>query len=298
MKNRQAANLVLIAIVAMTLVLVSVTGNRGALGQEFRIESQVYSDGSSLPVSQNITLFSEGLVYDFQLSNDAQPKPLEIVIFDTRSRMMVLLDPQRKIRIEMPDLQLMRIVDGVRKETVQDKRSSFLVEDSFDEDVDWSTNWVTLTSPQIEYRFHGSHPKDISVIAMYNKFLDNFTMLIASDPTKIPPFARMKLNQSIKQLGWIPTEVQIVVKANSLFRQSFSAKSKHVVIHQLSNKDRTRIATAKQYWMQFKPVQLQEYRGLKKQPVMSLPSFARTVSYEEAITSKSQQTVGENGNKK
>ena len=298
MKNRQAANLVLIAIVAMTLVLVSVTGNRGALGQEFRIESQVYSDGSSLPVSQNITLFSEGLVYDFQLSNDAQPKPLEIVIFDTRSRMMVLLDPQRKIRIEMPDLQLMKIVDGVRKETVQDKRSSFLVEDSFDEDVDWSTNWVTLTSPQIEYRFHGSHPKDISVIAMYNKFLDNFTMLIASDPTKIPPFARMKLNQSIKQLGWIPTEVQIVVKANSLFRQSFSAKSKHVVIHQLSNKDRTRIATAKQYWMQFKPVQLQEYRGLKKQPVMSLPSFARTVSYEEAITSKSQQTVGENGNKK
>lgn len=298
MKNRQAANLVLIAIVAMTLVLVSVTGNRGALGQEFRIESQVYSDGSSLPVSQNITLFSEGLVYDFQLSNDAQPKPLEIVIFDTRSRMMVLLDPQRKIRIEMPDLQLMKIVDGVRKETVQDKRSSFLVEDSFDEDVDWSTNWVTLTSPQIEYRFHGSHPKDISVIAMYNKFLDNFTMLIASDPTKIPPFARMKLNQSIKQLGWIPTEVQIVVKANSLFRQSFSAKSKHVVIHQLSNKDRTRIATAKQYWMQFKPVQLQEYRGLEKQPVMSLPSFARTVSYEEAITSKSQQTVGENGNKK
>ncbi len=282
MNNRRAARLVLSILSITGLGLVPLPTLRCANGQEFRIESQVYTSESNLPVSQNTTLFSQGLVYDFQLSNDAQPKPLEIVIFDTRSRTIVLLDTQRKIRIEIPDLQLLKIVDGVRRETAQDQRSSFLVDDSFDEDIDWSTNWVTLSSPQIEYRYRGSQPKDVSIISQYNNFLDHFTMLIASDPTKIPPFARMKLNQSIKRLGWIPTEVQISVKQNSLFRQAFSAKSTHVVINQLSDNDRSRIAMAKQNWIQFEPVQLEEYRGLNKQPILGLPKIAKA-AYEEAI---------------
>ena len=289
MNNRQASTHMLTILIAVPLVLGWMVIQPSANGQEFRIESTVYTADSNLPASQNTTLFSRGLVYDFQLSNEAQPKPLEIVIFDTRSRRIVLLDPSRKIRLEMPDLQLLKIVDGVRKETVQDQRSSFLVEDQFEEDIDLSTNWVTLTSPQIEYRFHGSQPKDVSVLAQYNDFLDNFTILIASDPTKIPPFARMKLNQSIKRLGWIPTEVQISVKQNSLFRQTFRATSKHVIIHQLSNEDRTRIASAKQQWIQFKPVELGEYRGLKKQPILRRPVIA-TASYEDAIDQESQQT--------
>jgi hypothetical protein len=287
MSNRQAANQVLTILIAVSLVLGSMIIQQSANGQEFRIESTVYTADSNLPVSQNTTLFSQGLVYDFQLSDDAQPKPLEIVIFDTRSRTIVLLDPIRKIRLEMPDLQLLKIVNGVRRETVQDKRSSFLVDDAFQEDIDWSTNWVTLTSPQIEYRFRGSQPKDVSVIAQYNDFLDNFTMLIASDPTKIPPFARMKLNQSITRLGWIPLEVQISVKQNSLFRQAFNATSKHVIIHQLSDEARTKIATAKQQWMQFKPVELREYRGLKKKAILSRPIIA-TATYKEAINPKSK----------
>jgi len=285
--HRQGANLVLTILIAVPLMLGSMIIQQSANGQEFRIESTVYTADSNLPVSQNTTLFSEGLVYDFQLSNDAQPKPLEIVIFDTRSRTIVLLDPNRKIRLEMPDLQLLKIVDGVRREMVQDKRSSFLVEDTFHEDVDMSTNWVTLTSPQIVYRFNGSQPKDVSIIPLYNDFLDNFTMLIASDPTRIPPFARMKLNQSIKRLGWIPTEVQISVKQNSLFRHAFNATSKHVIIHHLSDEARTRIATAKQQWMQFKPVELGEYRGLRKERLLSQPIIS-TASYEEAINPISQ----------
>lgn len=275
-------------IVAVLLMLVLSWSHRQSEGQEFRIESQVYSADSKLPVSQNITLFSEGLVYDFQLSNDAKPIPLEIVIFDTRKRTIILLDTQRKTRLELPDLQLLKIVESVRRETAQDNRSSFLVEDSFEEDVDWSTNWVTLTSPQIEYRFRGSQPKDVSIIPQYNDFLDNFTMLIASDPTKIPPFARIKLNQSIKRLGWIPIEVQISVKENSLFREAFTAKSKHVVINHLSNEDRKRIKKAKQDWMQFETVDLAKYRGLKKPSKLSIPAIT-TASFEEVISPDGQR---------
>ncbi|MDG1873318.1 MAG: hypothetical protein P8J27_05375 [Mariniblastus sp.] len=232
--------------------------------EQFRIESQVYSGDSNLPVSQNVTLFAQGIIYDFQMSNGPQPRPLETVIFDSRNRMMTLLDPDRQVKLELPELRLIKILDAVKRETANDPRSSFLVTDRFREDNDLATGWVTLESPQITYRFKGAYPTDATVLPMYNAFLNNYTRLIATDPSKIPPFARLELNQSIRRLGWIPSEVQITVRENALFRQEFSAKSKHFVFTELSNKDFERIAKAKIEWRSYKPVDLAEYRNLQK----------------------------------
>ena len=89
------------------------------VAQEFKIETSVYNGNDSLPVSHNVSLFSaEGVVYDFQMSNDAQPHPLEIVIFNPRTRMLVLLDLERKIRLELPELRVTKILEGVRRETI------------------------------------------------------------------------------------------------------------------------------------------------------------------------------------
>lgn len=282
MKKASAKNLVPPPWLLASVLIAAALPELQAHGQEFRIESQVYTAGSQQPASHNITLFSEGIVYDFQLSDGAAPDPVEIVIFDTRNRKLVLLDLQREVRMDLPELQLLKIVDGVRRETIQDKRSSFLVEDSFQEDIDHSTNWATLTSPQIEYRIRGARPKDASVLPQYADFLTNFTMLNATDPTKLPPFPRIRLNQTIKQLGWIASEVHISVKQNSLFRQPFRARSTHVVIHQLSDADRERIAVAKKQWLQFEPVELAEYRGLKKESKFRIPGVD-TASLKETL---------------
>lgn len=285
MINRHVISLTMAALAFAWMPLISEFNLSSAVGQEFRIESQVYDANSKLPVSQNVTLFSQGVVFDFRMSNDAQPKPLEIIVYNSRNRMLVLLDPARQIRLELADLSLLRIVDGVRRETMQDKRTSFLVENDFEEIADWSTKWVTLNSPQIVYRFKGEQPKDVSILPLYFEFLENFTRLGATDPTKIPPFPRMKLNQSIKRLGWIPSEVQITVSQNSLFREGFTAKSKHTLITQLSSKDRERVDLAKQYWQTFKNVKLDEYRGLKRQSKSLIPKIG-TVSYDEPIKDK------------
>jgi len=285
MINRHVISLTMAALAFAWMPLISEFNLSSAVGQEFRIESQVYDANSKLPVSQNVTLFSQGVVFDFRMSNDAQPKPLEIIVYNSRNRMLVLLDPTRQIRLELADLSLLRIVDGVRRETMQDKRTSFLVENDFEEIADWSTKWVTLNSPQIVYRFKGEQPKDVSILPLYFEFLENFTRLGATDPTKIPPFPRMKLNQSIKRLGWIPSEVQITVSQNSLFREGFTAKSKHTLITQLSSKDRERVDLAKQYWQTFKNVKLDEYRGLKRQSKSLIPKIG-TVSYDEPIKDK------------
>lgn len=257
-------------MLALASSLFGQISNQHCAAQEFRIDSQIYVDSSKLPVSQNVTLFSQQLVYDFQMSDQAQPKPVETVIFDTRRRMMVLLDIKRKIRLEIPELRLITILESVRKNTLEEPRSSFLVNDSFKENNDWSTGWVTLESPSITYRYKGSHPKNAEILPLYFDFLDNFTRLHATDPTKIPPFARLKLNSSIRRVGWMPTEVKVTVKPNSLFQKGLEARSTHALVNQLSKLDHQRIAEAKQQWLNFKAVDLSEYRNLTDKPLPDL----------------------------
>ncbi len=257
-------------LVLIVYILLSVMGLAQHLtGQEFRIESQVYAGDSVRPISHNVTLFTPKLIFDLRLSEDAEQQPLEYVVFDTREKLLVLLDVEREVRVEIMDLELLKLLEGLRRETMQNNRTKFLTSDDFEEETDWSDGWVTLTSPSITYRFKGSQPEDVACLPPYFEFLDHFTRLNASDPTKIPPFPRMRLNQSIKKLGWIPDEVQIDIRQNGLFREPFKASSKHVLTHGLSASDHEIIEQAKKLWMQYRLVPLTEYRGIEQKSVLA-----------------------------
>ncbi len=284
MKNRAVKYAKPALLLAVSCLVIIQCASSDLLGQDFRIDSQVYVDGQSLPVSENITLFSSGIFYDFQISNSTENETGETVIFDSRQKRFTLLNHAKKTKLDLADLQLLSIYEGVRKETRQDHRSRFLTDDSFTEDIDLTANLVTLSTPQIEYRYSGAQPENVLILEQYNDFLYHFTMLNVSDPTKVPPFARMELNKSIKRLGWVPSEIEISVKQNSLFRVAFKAKSKHTVRYQLSKKDQDRIVSIKKHWAHFKPVTLSEYRGFKKEPKLKLPEI-RTASHEEEVPS-------------
>lgn len=288
---KATVRLLLHIVLANSIVGLSVTPQCAA--QEFRIESQIYIDSSKLPVSQNVTLFSQRIVYDFQMSNEAQPKPIETVIFDAKRRLMVLLDREREIRLELPEIRLMNILESVRKDTLNETRSSFLVNESFKEDNDWATGWVTLESPSITYRYKGAHPKQAEILPAYFDSLDNFTRLLATDPTKVPPFSRMKLNSSIRKVGWMPSEIQVSVKPNALFKQGLEAKSTHTVVNHLSKKDHQRIAEAKLQWLNFKSVDLNEYRNLSDQP---LPDFTELDELASKLESKTENPQNSKSN--
>ena len=236
--------------------------------QEFSIETQVYSGQSTQPISHNITLFTPKLVCDTRMSNEAEPKPIEYVLFDPRQKLIVLLDTQREVLVELRDLELLNLMEGLRRETMQNEHTKFLTNDTFEEETDWSDGWVTLTSPNITYRFKGRQPEDVSFLPPYFDFLDHFTRLKASDPAMVPPFPRIRLNQSIKKLGWIPDEVQIEIRRNALFREPIEATTKHVLTSGLSSNDQEMIAQARKLWMQYEAVPLTEYRGIEKKSII------------------------------
>lgn len=251
-------------VMALTTVLLtwSVTGQ--LLANDFRIETQIYLGADQQPVSQNLTLFTGGMVYDFEMSNDAKPKPLEIVIYNSHDKAFVLIDMERGIRLELSQLQLIKMVEGLRQQTAQNDLTRFLVDDHFDEEVDFSSRIVSLRNDNIEYWYKGLKLADDTILPAYFEFLDQYTRLNASDPTKLPPFPRLRLNQSIKKYGWIPNEVKVTLHENELIKTRIEIRSEHSLILSLSDADKERIKGAKAKWMSSKAVDLATYRGLKK----------------------------------
>ena len=100
------------------------------------------------------------------------------------------------------------------------------------------------------------------MLPQYNQFADYFTRMKFSDPQAFPPFPRLRLNETLSKLGWIPTEVVIDIGENMLFKQGLKATSKHTLVPNLSDKDLATITRLKAQWLNFKLVSLDDYRGL------------------------------------
>ncbi len=232
--------------------------------QEFKIETLIYSGKEKQAVSRNLTLFQDTLVFDLKLDQATPPNVLETRIYDSRMRAVSLIDTKKKTQVKLTDHRLLQLVDSLRKDISENEKLSFLIQEKFTETKQASTDSVELISPTIRYRATGKRPADNSRLSIYNEFLDTFTRLNASHPAGFPPFARLKLNQSIKRMGWLPTKVEVEVQPNALIPNGLKMSSTHTVIDGLSAQDKERIKTARSNWLAFKQVDLLTYRGIQK----------------------------------
>lgn len=233
----------------------------GVDAQQFKIESQIYINGEDQPSSSNVTMFSDGLVFDFQ-SKGTQSH--EVTILQPKQHQTILLDRLRRMKLVLDDVQLIKMADALRRETSQDEVAGFLVNERFEETINYDNGTVTLKSPTIAYALRGSRPTDLKVFPIYSNFIEAFTRLQVSDPHAFSPFPRMRLNETIRKLGWIPSEVTVTFQSNQLMKQGLTATSKHTFISELSSADRTQISEIKAEWLNFESVDLYEFRHLKK----------------------------------
>lgn len=244
--------------ILLTILFVSVLSHP-CWAQQFRIETQIYLNGEAEATSENTTLFAEGLVFDIQ-SKGSQTH--EVAILDPQRRQIFLLDRFREVKLQLDEIHLIKMADSLRKQTATNKAAGFLVNDRFEENVDYDTGTATLTSPTIKYTVKGRRPSDVRILPQYNHFTDYFTRMKFSDPQAFPPFPRLRLNQTLSKLGWIPTEVIIDIGENMLFKKGLKAASKHTLVPNLSDNDLATVSRLKTQWLNFKAVSLDEYRGL------------------------------------
>lgn len=226
-----------------------------ARSQDLRIESEVFIGSEKLPVAENLTLFSGGVVYDFLLT-----EPEEITVFDPQRSRFVLLETTRRIRTTLTLDQLREFTEAIRAEA-QGKEQDFFLHPQFDSSFDQETGYLTLSSPHLTYRAKGVRPSNSSAVGRYQQFADWSARLNATRPGILPPFARIELNRAMAQQGIVPEEVQLtIIPKSMLMGKKFEARSRHLIIWDLSKTDQKRIETVGDNMASYEPVSFQDYR--------------------------------------
>lgn len=236
-----------------------------AAAQQFRIETEVFSD-SSQAIARSLTLFDGKTTYDFLMTADEgagdTPKFVveEVVVFDQGKQKIHLLDQANRQRLELGHSELLSLVAGMQASEVLRARDEFLLDPKLTESFDTQTQQLQLSSPRLDYLVTGQKVTDSQILAHYYSFADWAARLNATDSRKLPPFARLQLNQAMKRRGWIPTEVQF--QLTSLEGAKISATAKHHTLMQLSDNDQLRIESVKKQLAEFPSVNLSRYRNL------------------------------------
>lgn len=239
--------------------------------QQFRVETEVSVEGEATPVSKSLTLFDGPLVYDFLMvlddysvasSRDAKFQVEEVVVFDRSQQRIILLDQKHKHQMEVGHVELLGMSAAMKASEAMRAKDLFLLEPKLDASLDDAKNEIVLSSERLTYRCKGNAISDTKSLVSYYQFADWAARLNVTDSRKMPPFARLQLNQAIQKRGWLPTEVRLELKTKE--GQVFSAVAKHHTIMRLSENDQTRIASVKKQLMDFPVVKLIEYRGLTK----------------------------------
>lgn len=230
----------------------------GASAVDFRIESHVFADGGKEPVTETLTLFSAGLVYDFTLT-----EPKEIVIFDPQREQFVLLDVGRQVKLSMSKEQILQFTAALKAAPTMQGRDPLFFEPKFEKALDMDAGSLTMSNARMTYRAKGSQPADSAAVGQFRQFADWYCRLNATKPGTMPPFARLALNEAIADEGFIPDVVELTIfPTNRLFQKKIEVKSQHYVVWQLSTQDGARIEKANYYRGSFESVGFKEYREL------------------------------------
>jgi hypothetical protein len=231
-----------------------------AQAEDFRIETKVFLADETEPIRQNVTLFQQGIVYDF-LSN-----PRQIAIFrklqSTESGTLILLDSDRQIRTDLTTEEILLYSRGLQDwaTTHKDPLLKFSANPNFKETFNERETTLTLSSERLNYRLL-TIPCSESASQQYKEFSDWYVRAAARmHQGALPPFPRLMVNAALDRHQVIPSEVHLEIPASS-GHPSLVIRSTHEVLFLLSQKDRQEIEIAKENLAKFKKVDFKEFQG-------------------------------------
>jgi hypothetical protein len=252
MRSTRAALIHLIWLVVAGLVL-------PCSAEEFRIETDVFVDDGKEPAVQTLTIFTDGVVYDFLLTGVE-----EVTVFDGDRNRLVLLDTKRKVKTELT-------LDGILTYIAQMKAhlsegdQEFLLGQEMKSVTD-DEGWLSLSNGRVSYRAEGTTPKSKDAASEYQQFADWYARLNAMRQGNSPPFARIQLNSELASRGLIPKTIErTIVQKRGLQDKKQTLRSQHLANWRLSQTDRKQIDRAGTYLADFPQVSFREYVQLPEE---------------------------------
>jgi hypothetical protein len=252
---------------ALSCLVLSLLTALELVGQDFRVETEVFVDEEVEPKQESLTLFSGDVVYDFMLS------PLEeTTIFDTRRDKLVVLDAKRQVKTTLTTNQLAEFSAAIKTRGMQPGLTG-LFQPKFDSSYDEQQLRITLTSDWLTYKAKGLAAKHPDGAQRYRQFADWHARLNAIRPGNLPPFGRLELNQALADRGLVPVEIERTVVLDRLVTNKIlHAKSKHAINWILSNTDRGRIEQAGKNLVKFEEIAPANYWSAPEQTARTAPS--------------------------
>jgi len=229
-----------------------------AAGDDFRIESKVFVGKDKTPSSQTTTLFRAGVVYDY-LSD-----PPKVAIFDKPRGRFILLDPTRKVKTEIKIEELLRFTERLRQLAAEGQNAQLkgMVRPEFAKQIDEKTDELVLTSDAMTYRLQTMKPDSTAAVQQYREFSDWYARLNSmTNPSSIPPFPRLAVNEELADRGLLATQVQLTIPAAKQFTgKAINLRSEHKIAWRLLQRDTAQIAETAGQLASFELVSLTAYR--------------------------------------
>jgi hypothetical protein len=225
-------------------------------GWTMRVETELFAKGASEPAARSLTLFRDGVAWDFlelpvagEDEKEKQMQLAEIVLHDPARERMVVIDPVRNVKTQVDAVRLERLGVSLAKwaRSSDDRLIRWAGGPDFTSGLTEKDRTIELAGPRVRYAVtHAKAPAPEAATA-YRQFADSAVLLRALlHPGGVPPFPRLSLNRSIEEAGGIPSEVTLEIepRLGPLGGRSDRLKSLHKLHPRLLSSDIERIEAA------------------------------------------------------
>ena len=213
----------IVRLVLSGCLLAVCAGSKARAAEErgFRVESEVFANGAQEPIARSLTLFRDGIAWDFLEPSAAKgggDAAGEIVLHDPSRERVVLVDPVRNLKTQIDAIRLERLsvslASWARKS--DDRLVRWAGGPDFGEGMTESDDRIELVGPRVRYTIEFATPPTAEAAGLYRRFADTAILLKALvRPGGLPPFPRLAINRRVAAAGGIPTEVSLEIDSRA-----------------------------------------------------------------------------------
>jgi hypothetical protein len=261
------------SFVACLVFVVALGGDRlahAAEGALLRIETEVFADDDKQPLARSLTLFRNGIAWDFLETLDkgevTTDEPAEFVLHDPARERIVLVDPARHVRTQVDSLRLERLRSslGAWARKSDDPVIRWAGGPDFAAAMEEESTTIVLNGPRVRYEVEFEQSKSAEIAEEYRRFADAALLVKALvHPGGLPPFPRIAINRRVAAAEGIPVAVRLEMDSRiaKLGGRPSVMRAEHKVLAGWLASDHKRVAAAEERMAVAAPVDLATYAG-------------------------------------
>lgn len=234
-----------------------------AAATAFRVDTDVYAEGTKEPVKQTLTLFKEGVYYDFAIDETQA-----VTVIDPLHGRIILLSPQKQKKTILKTEQVNSYLAQAREQITGTELAAMLTA-AGQVHFDPQQNKLRVGDDTLYYEATLQTPKDASMAQQYADFADWSARLNAILPPKFPPYLRLALNRQIAERGFLPEAIYRVAQHKNTTN---TLRAQLIANGRLSTEDTSKLQKVGELLQTCDEVTIEEFFGA--QPALTSKSAA------------------------